>query len=104
MTLSAREHLLRNRNADLLRCLEVDHELEVLRLLHWQIGEFRSFQDSVHTISNTSVAVLNICSVVDESTSLHSSSIDNTEGNRAFNAKPMVRFSLVRISVPVPST
>ena len=34
MTLSARASTLRNRDADLLRRLEIDHQLELRRLLH----------------------------------------------------------------------
>ena len=42
------QHRLRNRQADLLRRLEIDHQLELRRLLYRQIGGLGSLQDSVH--------------------------------------------------------
>ena len=44
------EHLRRDRQADLLRSLEINHQLELRRLLDRQIGGLRSLQDSVHEI------------------------------------------------------
>jgi hypothetical protein len=38
-----RQHVRRNRHADLLRCLEIDDELEILRLLHGKIGRLGAF-------------------------------------------------------------
>jgi hypothetical protein len=34
------EHLRRNRHADLLCRLEIDHQLELRRLFHWYVGGF----------------------------------------------------------------
>jgi hypothetical protein len=42
-----RQHIRRNRQPDLLGSLEIDHELELLRLLHREIGRLASFQDLV---------------------------------------------------------
>ena len=51
ITLSARvQHRLRNRQADLLRRLEINHQLELCRLLHRQIGRLGSLQDSVRKL------------------------------------------------------
>src|SRR5262245_46486302 len=50
------EHLRWNRHADLLRCLEVDHELKLGRLLHRQIGGLGALEDSVHEICDATVA------------------------------------------------
>jgi len=47
----ARQHVGRNRHADLLGGLEIDEELELRRLLHWQIGGLGSLQDLVHKVS-----------------------------------------------------
>ena len=41
------EHFRRNRQADLLGSLEIDHQLKLGRLLDRQIGRLGSLQDSV---------------------------------------------------------
>jgi len=38
-----RQHIWRNRQADLLRSLQVHDELEFCRLLHWKIGGLDAF-------------------------------------------------------------
>jgi hypothetical protein len=43
-----RQHIRRNREADLFSRLEIDHQLELPRLLNGQIGRFPSFQDLIH--------------------------------------------------------
>ena len=49
ITLSARsQQLRRNRDADLLGGLEIDHELKLHRLLYGQIGWLSAFQNLVH--------------------------------------------------------
>ena len=50
-----RQHVRRNRQADLLGRLEIDHELKLRRLLHWQIGGLGALQDSVHEIGDAPV-------------------------------------------------
>jgi len=42
------QHGLRNREADLLRGLEIDDKLELHRLLHGQVSRLRAFEDLVH--------------------------------------------------------
>src|SRR4030095_2557847 len=51
------EHLRRNRQADLLRRLEIDHQLKLRGLLHRKFGRLGSLQDSVHEICDAPVAV-----------------------------------------------
>ena len=52
ITLSARPApFWRNRQANLLGGFEIDHQLELRRLLHRQIGRLGSLQDFVHVIA-----------------------------------------------------
>jgi hypothetical protein len=37
------QHRLRNRETDLLRCFQIDHQLELLRLLHGKVGGLGAF-------------------------------------------------------------
>jgi hypothetical protein len=39
---------LRNCQADLLRRVQIDHELEFHRLLNWEIGDLGAIEDLVH--------------------------------------------------------
>jgi len=48
---------LRNRHADLLGRLEIDNQLELRRLLHWQCSWISSLQDFVHVISHAPVTI-----------------------------------------------
>ena len=50
-----RQHIRRNRQADLLRGFQIDDELELLRLLHWQVGGLGAFQDLVYIRSGAPV-------------------------------------------------
>ena len=73
ITLSARcQHLRRNRQADLLRRLEIDHQLKLRRLLDGQIGRLGSLQDFVHVICDAPVAVREVRPVGHEATGLYS--------------------------------
>src|SRR5262245_32587744 len=51
------EHLRRNRQADLIRRLEINHQLELRGLFHRQIGRLGSLQNPVHVICDAPVAV-----------------------------------------------
>ena len=42
------QHVWRNRQADLLSGLEIDHQLKLRRLLHREIGRLGALEDSVH--------------------------------------------------------
>ena len=50
-----RQHVGWNRQADLLGGFEIDHELELRRLLHRQIGRFGTLQNLVHIRSGAPV-------------------------------------------------
>jgi hypothetical protein len=43
----ARQHVRRNCQADLFGGFQIDHQLELRRLLYGQVGGFGTFQDSV---------------------------------------------------------
>ena len=51
---------LRNRQTDLLCRLEIDHQLELRRLLDGQIGRLGSLQYSVYVICDAPVAVRDV--------------------------------------------
>src|ERR1051325_9555830 len=42
-----RQHVRRNRQADLLGRFQIDDELELRRLFHWQVWRLSAFQDLV---------------------------------------------------------
>src|SRR5262249_57893995 len=65
------KHLRRNRNADLLRRLEIDHQLELRRLLHRQIGGLGALQDFVYIPGYKPIAVHEVRPVRHESTSIY---------------------------------
>ncbi len=64
----SRQHIRWNRQTDLLCRFEIDHELELGRLLHWEIGGFGSFQDLVHVHSRTAIEVSGVRPVGHETT------------------------------------
>ena len=70
------QHLLRNRQTDLLCGLEIDDQLELRRLLDRQIGRLRSLEDFVHLICDAPVAVGEVRPVVHEPAGIHSFSVD----------------------------
>src|SRR5215831_10190046 len=69
------QHRLRNRQTDLLRGLEIDHQLELRRLLYRQIGGLGSLQDSIHVICDAPIAVRLVRPVGHETTDLYEFSI-----------------------------
>src|SRR5207342_1070960 len=52
-----REKFRRECQANLLRCLQVDHKLKPRRLLHWQVSRFGTFQNLVHVTSGVPIEV-----------------------------------------------
>ncbi len=44
------QHVRWNRQAKCLRGLQIDHELELRRLLHWQLGRLGTFKNSVDVV------------------------------------------------------
>src|SRR5262249_36956588 len=67
----SRQHVRRNRQADLLRCLQVDHKLKLSCLLYRQVSRFGAFQDLVDVVGRTPVTVRGVRVVGHESTSVH---------------------------------
>jgi hypothetical protein len=54
----ARQQVGWNRQTDLLGRLQIDDELELLRLLHCKIGRLGAFQNFVHICSGAPVQVV----------------------------------------------
>ena len=65
------EHLWRNRQADLFRSFQIDHELELRRLLDGKIGRLGSLENSVHVISDAPVALREVGPVGHEPTGIY---------------------------------
>ena len=57
------QHVGRNREADLLRRLEINHKLEFRRLLDGQISGLRAFQDFVHVPSSSLTVAISVGAV-----------------------------------------
>ncbi len=53
----SRQHFGWNRQTDLLRGFQIDHELKPHGLLHWQISRFGSLQNFVHITSRAPIDV-----------------------------------------------
>ena len=56
-----RQHIRRNRQADLLRGFQIDDQLELCRLLDGQIGGLGAFQNLVHIRSGAAGQVGEVC-------------------------------------------
>src|SRR5262245_63921941 len=67
-----RQNIGRNRESDLLRGFEIDHKLELRRLLDGQIGRLGSFQDLVYVIGYALVTLCDIRTVENEPTDIYS--------------------------------
>src|SRR5215472_13278416 len=66
-----RQHVRRNRQADLLCRFEIDDELELLRLLDRQISWLRAFQNLIDVCGSTAVQVRLVRTVGHEASSVH---------------------------------
>src|SRR6266478_1512007 len=55
-----RQHVRRDREANLFRRLEIDDELELHRLFHWQVGRLAPFENLVHVGGSAPVNVSEI--------------------------------------------
>ena len=66
-----RHHVRRNRQTDLLRRLEIDHQLELRRSFHRQISGLRTFQDLVDVGGGAVGQVGEICPVAYKATIVH---------------------------------
>src|SRR3989442_16012547 len=62
---------LGNRDADRLRCLEVDHEGKLCRLLDGEVSRLRTFQDSIHVVRRAPVDGGKACPVGEEPSGLN---------------------------------
>src|SRR5690242_10544039 len=64
-----REHIRRNRETDLFRCFQVDHQLEFCRSLYRQIGWFCTFEDFIYIGDGAPVQVEDVDAVSHKPTS-----------------------------------
>src|SRR6266576_7162855 len=51
------QHIRRNRQANLLGSLKIDHELKLLWLFHWEISGLGTFQNLVHVSRGAPVQI-----------------------------------------------
>src|SRR5215467_11975825 len=65
------QHGLRNREADLLCRLEIDYQLELGRLLYWDVGGFATLQNLIHVGSSPPPQVLTVRAVRHETTGIN---------------------------------
>src|SRR5262249_28620211 len=66
-----RQHIRRNCQADLLRGLEIDDQLELLRLLDREISGLCAFQNLVHIRSSAPEQIVNVWAVGHEPPVFH---------------------------------
>src|SRR5262245_12683911 len=66
-----RQHVRRNRQADLLCCFQIDDKLELFGLFHREIGRLGTFQNFVHISSGTAYQVIPAHSITHKPTSFH---------------------------------
>ena len=57
------QHVGWNRQADLLRRLQIDDELELHRLLHGEFGWFGAFEDFIHVGRSAPGQVGEVCPI-----------------------------------------
>src|SRR5262245_6453807 len=67
----SRQHIRRNRQADLLGCLEIDDELKLFRLFDRKVCGLSAFQNFIYKSSSTPMQITNACPVSHEPTSLY---------------------------------
>src|SRR5215471_13724181 len=66
-----RQHIRRNRQGDLLSGFEIDNELELLRLLHREVGGLGTLQNLVHVAGGAPVQVCKVHSVGHKPSGFH---------------------------------
>ena len=69
-----RQHVLRNRQTNLLCRFQIDDQLKLCRLLDGEIGGLAAFQDFVQVCSYAPVAVSEVCAVVHEPAGIYTCS------------------------------
>ena len=67
----SRQHIWRDRQADLLGGFEIDDELKLLRLLDGKVSGLGAFEDLVHVSCRAPVQVRGIRPVVHEAAVIH---------------------------------
>ena len=63
-----RQHIRRNRQADLLGRFEIDDQLKLLWLFHRQIGRLGDLQDFIHEVCCTPPLIATVMPIGDEAT------------------------------------
>ena len=98
-----RQHLGRNRQADLLGGLEVDDELELRRLLDRQVSGLCTLQDLVHVDRSAPVISFSFVGRIGhENAGLDINDLlSDIEGNRFLIARSAIRFPLTMSRGPV---
>ena len=90
----SRQHIRRNRQADLLRGFEIDDELELRRLLHWQVGGLCTFQNLVDVNGGAPVLVSHVSCIGHQAASLYITLVLGT--SLAVGSLPQVPQSVFR--------
>src|ERR1044071_7894703 len=62
-SIRSRQHVWWNRKADLLGGFQIDHQLELSRLFHWQVGRFRAPKDFVDEVCSSTELITKICPI-----------------------------------------
>ena len=88
-----RQHIRRNRQADLLGGFQIDDKLEFRRLLHREIGGLSAFKDLVHIGSGAPVQVGIAHAVAHEPPGFHNSGLSYIAGSRFFTASSATGFA-----------
>jgi len=86
------DYRLPNGQADLLRGLQVDDQLELHRLLHRQVSRLGAFQYFVHVESDTPVQIVKIGSISHDPPSSAFCGVAPITGSRLLAAKSKIRF------------
>ena len=86
------QHVRRNRQSDLLRSFQVDHELKLGWLLYWQVGWLRAFQNFIYVRSGTAEHVGIVWPIGHESPESIRPLSPSIVARRLFDASSTIRF------------
>ena len=67
-SVGTRQHIRRNRQADLFRCFEIDDEFKLRCLLYRQISGFSTLQNLIYIMGSTAVQISGVRSIEHELT------------------------------------
>ena len=81
----------RNGQSDLFGGLEIDDELELRRLFHWEIRRLCAFQDLIDVSGGATKQIEIAGTIVHQSASVHELGAAYIVGNRFFAAKSTIR-------------